>query len=63
LSFAGHFAIVELSGGLGVHLLVSVSGIGIMVAIAALLTWYKRIESRARGPRAAPARIVEGQGT
>jgi hypothetical protein len=63
LSFAGHFVIVQMSGGLATHVLVSVSGIIIMVAIAALLTWYKRLESRRRAARTAPVKIAEGQST
>jgi hypothetical protein len=56
LSFAGHFVIVEVSGELGTHVLVSVTGIAVMIATAALLSWYKSIEGRSRGRRAAPAK-------
>ncbi len=54
LSFAGHFAIVEVSGGFGTHVLVSVSGIVIMTATAAMITWYKKVEARTHGPRGKP---------
>jgi len=60
LSFAGHFVIVEVAGGFATHVLVSAAGVAIMIAVAALLTWYKRIEGRTRAPRAVAAKIVEG---
>jgi len=62
LSFAGHFVITEAGGGLGTHVLVSLAGILIMIAVAVLLTWYKRTESRSRAARPAPAKIVGSQG-
>jgi hypothetical protein len=64
LSFAGHFVITEAGGGLATHILVSVAGILIMIAVALLLTWYKRTERSSRAPRPAPAaaKIAEGQG-
>jgi len=46
LAFAGHFALVEISGALWMQVVISVLGIILMVAIAALLAWYKRIEGR-----------------
>jgi hypothetical protein len=54
LSFAGHFAMVEISDGLVMQVLVSVVGIAAMVAIAALITWYKNVEGRKPGPRQSP---------
>ena len=62
LSFAGHFVITEAGGNLATHVLVSVSGIFIMVGVALLLTWYRRTESRSRAARTAPANVTEGQG-
>src|SRR6201991_999316 len=41
LSFAAHFAMVEISGAFWMQLLVSALGIVIMVAAAAVLRWYK----------------------
>jgi hypothetical protein len=41
LAFAGHFVLAEVSGGAGLHLLVSISGILIMSAAAWLFSWYK----------------------
>jgi hypothetical protein len=46
LSFAAHFAMVEISGAFWMQSLISVLGILIMIAVAVLLTWYKRAESR-----------------
>ena len=48
LAFAGHFVFTEVSNRLLTHVIVSAVGIGVMVATAAVLTWYKNIE---RGPR------------
>ena len=48
LAFAGHFVFTEVSNRLLTHVVVSAAGIAIMVATAAVLTWYKNIE---RGPR------------
>jgi hypothetical protein len=53
LSFAGHFVIVETSGGPGVHVAISVVGIAAMVATAVVIDWYKHIEGRTRAPRTA----------
>jgi hypothetical protein len=46
LSFAAHFAMVEISGEFWMQVLVSALGILIMVAVASLLTWYKKTEGR-----------------
>lgn len=54
LAFAGHFAIIELSDGVGMQVLVSIAGIAIMVAAAALIAWYKRVEGRSSGSRPRP---------
>ncbi len=54
LAFAGHFAMVELYDGVGMQVLVSVAGIAIMVATAALISWYRRMEGRSSGPRQRP---------
>lgn len=49
LSFAGHFVFTEVSNRLAVQIAVSLCGIAIMVAAAAVLSWYKRVERQ--GPR------------
>jgi protein-S-isoprenylcysteine O-methyltransferase Ste14 len=51
LSFAAHFAMVEISGAFWMQLLVSLLGILLMVAAAVLLMWYKRAEGRSSGSR------------
>jgi hypothetical protein len=56
LSFAGHFMFTEVSNRLFMHIAVSVVGIAIMVAIAAMLSWYKQAERQGGGPRPPAAR-------
>ena len=51
LSFAAHFATVEISGAIWMQFLLSALGIIVMVAVAGLLTWYKRAEGRSPGSR------------
>jgi hypothetical protein len=41
LAFAGHFILAEVSGGAGLHALISLSGILIMWGVASLISWYK----------------------
>ncbi|MGC2809532.1 MAG: OpgC domain-containing protein [Bradyrhizobium sp.] len=41
LAFAGHFILAEVSGGAGLHFVVSISGILIMSGAAWLFSWYK----------------------
>ena len=41
LAFAGHFILAELSGGTGLHFVISVSGILIMSGAAWMFSWYK----------------------
>lgn len=48
LSFAGHFVLSEVSPGLGAQFVVSITGIALMVGLAALMTWYKAVESGRR---------------
>jgi len=51
LSFAAHFAMVELSHAFWMQFLASALGIVIMIAAAGLITWYKRLEERSSGSR------------
>jgi len=51
LSFAGHFVFTEVSNRVLTHVIVSISGIAIMVAAAALISWYRIIERQGPGPR------------
>jgi hypothetical protein len=46
LAFAAHFVMVELVGGILMQVLLSMAGILVMVAIAWLISWYKRMEGR-----------------
>jgi hypothetical protein len=51
LAFAGQFIISEWSGGPLIQTAISLLGISVMIAIASLLTWYKRIEGRSSPSR------------
>ncbi len=57
LSLIGHFILVEVSGRVAMQILVSAVGICILVAAAALLDWYKRIE--AEDPRRHQAQTAQ----
>jgi hypothetical protein len=54
LSFAAHFVFNEISDAVFTQVLVSALGVAIMVATAALISWYKRIEGRSPGSRSKP---------
>ena len=41
LAFAGHFILAEISGGAGLHFLISVAGVVIMSGMAWVISWYK----------------------
>jgi len=47
LSFTGHFVLVELSNTVLAQIVVSLSGLAIMVAMAYGLDWYRRAENAA----------------
>jgi hypothetical protein len=51
LSFAGHFVFTEVSNRVLMQIVVSALGILIMVGVAALVSWYKKLERRGPGPR------------
>jgi hypothetical protein len=51
LSFAGHFVFTEVSNRILTHVIVSFTGIVLMVAAAALISWYRQIERQGPGPR------------
>jgi hypothetical protein len=63
LSFAGHFAMVEISGALWMQVVISVIGILTMIAAAAMIAWYKRADERRPGtrPKAANADMAGGE--
>jgi hypothetical protein len=54
LAFAGHFVMVEVSGGFGAQVGVSLLGILAMIAAATLISWYKDVEGRNPRPRSRP---------
>jgi hypothetical protein len=55
LSFAGHFALVEISGAIWMQIVISIVGVATMIAAAALIAWYKRADERRPGVRQKPA--------
>jgi hypothetical protein len=46
LAFAGHFVLAEVSGGAGMHFVISISGIVIMSAAAWMFSWYKDVAAK-----------------
>jgi hypothetical protein len=54
---------VEVSGGIWMQVLVSVLGIIIMIATAALIMWYKDLEGRGptKRPKSANADLAGGE--
>jgi hypothetical protein len=48
LSFAGHFVLSEVSPGLIAQFAVSITGAALMIGLAALMAWYKTVESGRR---------------
>jgi hypothetical protein len=60
LSFAAHFAMVEIDQGIGMQIALSLLGIVLMVATAALISWYKSIEGRSPRSRPPGATLVGG---
>jgi len=63
LAFAGHFAMVEVSGVIWMQILISVLGIIVMIGTAALLMWYKAVEGRGSTtrPKSADADLAGGE--
>jgi hypothetical protein len=59
LSFAGHFFLVEISNRAWAQILVSLLGIVIMVAVAWVMNWYKKLD--ARGPKSLPPQPAPGR--
>lgn len=54
LAFAAHFVMIEVSDSFAMQVFVSIAGIVIMIAVAALMSWYRRIEGRKSSSRAKP---------
>ena len=63
LAFAGHFAMVEISGTVWMQVAISILGILLMIATAALIMWYKRMEGRSptSRPKQADADLAGGE--
>ena len=51
LAFAAHFLFTEISNSLLMQIIVSLAGIVVMVAVASLISWYRRVERQGPGPR------------
>jgi hypothetical protein len=51
LAFAGHFALIEISGAFWMQVTISALGILVMIGTAALISWYKDLEGRSPGSR------------
>jgi hypothetical protein len=51
LAFTSHFILVEVSDRIPMQIALSMAGIIIMVAVAAVLQWYKVVDGRRPGPR------------
>jgi hypothetical protein len=47
LSFTAHILTIEVSSRVGFQVLVSLGGIVAMIALAGIMTWYKKLQSRA----------------
>jgi hypothetical protein len=64
LAFTSHFILVEVSERIPMQVALSVAGIIIMVAVAAVLQWYKVVDGRRPGPRppAKPGASLAGGG-
>ncbi len=60
LAFAAHFVMVEIVGGLIMQVVVSVVGVAVMIAVAALISWYKVVEGRGGPPKRTPDADMAG---
>ncbi|MGE5539687.1 MAG: OpgC family protein [Gemmatimonas sp.] len=61
LSFAAHFVLVEVNGEAWMQMIVNAVGIGIMLAVAAMIHWYKTTErGRAAAQRRRAVATAEG---
>jgi hypothetical protein len=62
LSFIGHFLTSEVSGSVGMQILISVLGIAVMIAVSWLITWYNSIEGRGGNrPKTPQADLAGGE--
>lgn len=63
LAFAAHFVLIELWSGILAEVVVSASGIALMIGLAALLAWYRSLEApdRERLQPPAASRLAESR--
>jgi hypothetical protein len=61
LAFTAHFILEEVSSRIPVQIVLSALGIAIMIATAALITWYRKIEGRSSGTRPPDADLAGGE--
>ncbi len=62
LAFAAHFVMSEISSGVGMHILLSLSGVLVMIAAATIISWYKGVEGRSGSrPKSADADLAGGE--
>lgn len=47
LSFTAHILLIEISSRIPVQVVISLGGIAAMIALASVMTWYKKLQSRA----------------
>jgi hypothetical protein len=50
LAFAGYFLVTQINGGIGLHFLAGLFGVLIMWAVAWMISWYKRSDTRGASP-------------
>ena len=60
LAFAAHFVMVEFFGGSLMQIIMSMAGILLMVGIAMVISWYKRVEGRGSAPKRPPDADLAG---
>jgi hypothetical protein len=60
LAFAAHIIMVEFFGGTLMQIVISMVGILTMVATAALIAWYKKVEGRGSAPKRTPDADLAG---
>jgi hypothetical protein len=61
LAFAAHFTLELVSSRIAAQIALSMLGIVIMVASAALMAWYKRVEGKSSGRPSVDADLAGGE--
>jgi hypothetical protein len=62
LSFTAHWILVQVSGGVPTQIAVSVAGIGLMVGVAWLATWYRSLPTLITVPVTVPVEEAKPEG-